>query len=1409
MFSVLYVDDERDLLELGKLFLEQSQEFRVVTAASAREALELLTTLSCNAIVSDFQMPGMNGIEFLKTVRQRYGNIPFILFTGRGREEIVIEAINNGADFYLQKGGDATSQFAELSHKIRQATARRNAEISLIESEKRLADIIDFLPDATFAIDRDGIIIAWNRAIEEMTGLSAEVMIGKGDHEYAIPFYGERRPILIDMIFMSDQEIEPYYLNILRKDNTLMAETNLPFPKGTRKTVTAKAGPLYNQQGELVGFIEAIRDITESKKAEDELRAAYEQISASEEELREQIEVIAETEKKYRDLFENSAIGIFRITPEGKFAAINTRFARIAGYESTQEMMEAIHDIRTQLYVNPDDCDRIVHTLKTVGFVKDFRIRYYNRNRLPFWVMINATAVRNPQGTIQYYEGSIEDITEQIKTEEALVREKKFSSAVINSVPGMLYVYDSEGRLVRWNRAHETMTGYSAEELNNMSLLDWYKGDDKAITTISAGVERALKEGYARAEADLQTKSGKKIPFLFTAQRLEIDGKIYFTGIGIDISDRKKAEDELRAAFEHLTASEEELRGQYEILAQGERNVRESECKFRAIFESSPDALMLHDGGKLIDCNRHMLDLFGFDSLGELIDLYPADLSPEVQPDGSDSLAAAQAHIHAAYGKGEERFDWIHRKKDGMTFTAEVAITTLDLCGKTLLQTSIRDISQRKQSENVLLERERRLREAQEMAHLGFWVWDVKTGKVEWSDEVFRIFGLDPEQFSPQIDSILALSPWADDHERDKELIQKAMMSREMGTYDQRFIRPDKSTGYYHSTFQGRYDNGGNLISIVGTVLDITDRKRVEVALLEKTEEINQYFLTSLDLFCIADTGGYFRRLNPEWERTLGYPLADLEGRCLLDFVHPDDILTTQNAMSQLDNQREGLNITNRFRHKDGTYRFIEWRAYPRGKQIYASARDITQRLESEARYRSVIEFSPFGMHFYEIQPDGSLIFTGANPAADTILGVNNRQYIGRTLEDAFPDLVSTEIPDNYRRIARNGGSWHTDRVIYENGAIHGAFSVSVFQIRPGAIAAAFFDIKEQKKTVEALRDSEAQYRSIIDNIQDGYLRLDPDGRITMASPSAARMFGSGSPDTMLGLSMAGFYQRTETHKYILDEIARHGFISDYEVDYLRTDGSHFWGSVNAHFLHDENGNVTGTEGIIHDITKHRSMEHAIREANRKLSLLNTITRHDVANQLTILQGFTQIALQNQGDPVTADYLTKILTAADTIARQIEFTRTYHELGVRDPSWTGVEAVINDVPRRVPIHFSKTCGGIEIFADPMLEQVFFNLFDNAVRHGGKVTEITVRCEREPDGLLLIVEDDGNGIPHGEKEKIFQHGFGKNTGLGLFLVREILSITGISIKETGIPGKGARFEMLVPRSAFRHSSTKAV
>lgn len=289
MIEVLLVDDEPALLDVTTIFMEKDGSIRITAVLSAHEALDLIKTREFDVIVSDYEMPRMNGIDFLRAVRSSDPLIPFIIFTGRGREHVVIDALNLGADFYLQKGGHPLSQFAELKNMIEQAVSQKRVEMALRMSEWRLYDIINSLPDATFAIDREGRVIAWNRSIEEMTGIPGEEMLGRGDYEYALPFYGERRPILIDMIFESSDEIAKRYYGVIhKKGDLLIGETDLPVLRGQRAILWGKASPLYDDQGNKIGAIESIRDVTDRRKTEEALReseARYKGIIDAQEEL--------------------------------------------------------------------------------------------------------------------------------------------------------------------------------------------------------------------------------------------------------------------------------------------------------------------------------------------------------------------------------------------------------------------------------------------------------------------------------------------------------------------------------------------------------------------------------------------------------------------------------------------------------------------------------------------------------------------------------------------------------------------------------------------------------------------------------------------------------------------------------------------------------------------------------------------------------------------------------------------------------------------------------------------------------------------------------------------------------------------------------------------------------------------
>jgi len=256
----------------------------------------------------------------------------------------------------------------------------------------------------------------------------------------------------------------------------------------------------------------------------------------------------------------------------------------------------------------------------------------------------------------------------------------------------------------------------------------------------------------------------------------------------------------------------------------------------------------------------------------------------------------------------------------------------------------------------------------------------------------------------------------------------------------------------------------------------------------------------------------------------------------------------------------------------------------------------------------------------------------------------------------------------------------------------------------------------------------------------------------------------------------------------------------------IRRDGEVCDIIVRGGAIADETGRVISIFGANQDITERKRAENALRLAHHRLNLLTGITRHDIKNQIFILKGFLRLANSTLDDAEkTAGFMKQVERAVTMIEQQIAFTKEYENMGSNEPVWIEPEKVLPPSPDPEAIVLEITIQGVSIYADPMLEKVFFNLLDNSIKHGQHVTEIRVQCLQYNDGLVVIWEDNGVGVPDDEKDLIFEKGYGKNTGLGLFLVREILSITGITIRETGKHGNGARFEIFVPKGAYRFTN----
>ena len=528
MISVLYVDDEPALLDLTRRFLERDREYSVDCAVSARIALEKISSRPYDVIVSDYQMPGMDGISFLKSLRASGNSTPFIIFTGKGREEVVIQALNEGADFYLQKGGDPNAQFAELAHKVRQAVQQQRAEARIRDHEQREADIINFLPDATFAIDTSGQVIAWNRAMEKMTGVSAGDMLGKGAYEYAIPFYRERRPILIDLIFGSQEMVAGKYPYIRKEGDRYFSEIFIPHLNGGKGAhLWFTASPLYDTAGRIVGGIESIRDITERKQTEEALR---------------------ESEENYRHLFENATEGIL-IAQDDRLVRVNPLLAEMLGHPAGYIMARPFTD-----FIHPDDRemvqDRHIRRMLGEDIPRRYEFRVINGEGAVRWAEITATRITwsGRPASLSY----IVDITERRRAEEALLESQENYRRIVDTAAEGIWQIDEQSRITYVNRRMADMLGYTHGEM------------------VGADVTSFMPPGEHVDSVFRKDQQRKGVVDHFERQYIRKDGSILWTRVAItpiigsdgtyhgsfamlsDITDRKEAEAALRESEERL-----------------------------------------------------------------------------------------------------------------------------------------------------------------------------------------------------------------------------------------------------------------------------------------------------------------------------------------------------------------------------------------------------------------------------------------------------------------------------------------------------------------------------------------------------------------------------------------------------------------------------------------------------------------------------------------------------------------------------------------------------------------------------------------------------------------------------------------------------------------------------------------
>ncbi len=461
----------------------------------------------------------------------------------------------------------------------------------------------------------------------------------------------------------------------------------------------------------------------------------------------------------------------------------------------------------------------------------------------------------------------------------------------------------------------------------------------------------------------------------------------------------------------------------------------------------------------------------------------------------------------------------------------------------------------------------------------------------------------------------------------------------------------------------------------------------------------------------------------------------------------------------------------------------------------------------SETRFRELAELMP--QTIFEIDLEGKILYI--NTAGADVFGVTKQKIAdGTNIRDyVLPEYIGQMTQGLANVMAGGKSPGETYGLKKGDGSIMKAL-VSTSPIKRQGTIAGFrgvvVDITDRTLLKEQLEENTKLLSGILQASPVGVFRLDRQGHVIFVNETFSKITGIAS-SVILGKYWADILEPTDKQRLLGDISAaiKERKIVGSETRFISPDRSIYWLYGQGAPLFDSAGNLSGWAGTITDITERKKIEDAIALANKKLNLMNNITRHDILNTITGVYGLIDMAKVTTSTEERTHLLNDVKDLVRLIQRQIDFTKQYQEVGIHIPQWQNVLDVINRVLpnfNKSGINFVIDLKNVEIYADPLLEKVFYNLIDNSIRYGLTLTTISIYFKQSADGITLVFEDDGVGIPASEKEHIFERGVGKNTGLGLFMTREILLITQIDIRENSIPGKGARFEILVPKGTFR-------
>ncbi len=1282
-----------------------------------------------DALVQEIRQAGKVINGELRT-RDKYGNIHWLLTSA----SLIIAA---GESYLLTQSMDMTD--------------RKLAEETLKAANKQLQDIIDFLPDATLIVDKDNKIIAWNRAIEEMTGILKTSIIGRGHYQASIPFYGEVRPFLMDLVGMNDTDLAAKYSNVRRIGSVVHAEVFTPALYHNRGAyVFAVASPLLDDAGNTVGRIESIRDITERRRMEDHLR---------------------QSEERYRTILDEMEEGYQETDLNGNYTFFNDAFLQIVGY--TKEEMMGMNFSR----LSADDEE----TRKVIQAYKD--VRYGSAiNRNLKWDIIRKDGSRrtceffpslrkDANGLIIGFRGIGRDITESRRAAEMLRKSEKLYTTLVNAIPDVIIHSDLEGNILFVNDKALQKGGYSREEMVGRPLHSFVAPAYRKEALWNKQLMLDNKAGHR--EYNLLAKDGRKIPFDVNGDVLRDDKgmPVGFVNVCRDISERRRTEKLLKERDDRLRGITENLPGVvYQFYARGNG-------EYGVSYISEP----LDEFSKMvIGDTPPNLDIF-FESF----------VSRVCEEDRERLLFSIKTAVDTVTSWN---FEGRIAASSGESIWFQGLSVPKRLDHGIIFNGILLNINERKMAEE-------KSRQFEEKFHKIFMTTPNAVSLTRLRDglliDVNKSFA---DIIGSKRESVLGkkiteppINFWVNPSER--ELMVAELKSGKDVVHGELKFRRDDGTerfGVYSSRII-KIDGDECLIFILQ---DVTERKLAE-------EKFRKIFMTTPDCIAISRLeNGTIIDVNKGFENIIGWERNEVIGK--ESNKRPFNFWVDQSErdlmVEELKSGRDIQHCELKFKRKDDSVRDGVYSArtiHIDGDEcLIFILQDVTERKLAEEKFRKIFMTSPDCIAITRLK-DGLII--DGNQGFEEIVGWELKEVIG---------TKSTEWPMNFW-VDLSVRNFMEAEVRAGRDVLHQEFEFrrKDGSVRQGIFSARPIKIDDEESLIFIVQDvtdsklAEEKFRQVFMTTPDciAITRL-RDGTVLDINEAGAAMVGWKREEVI------GSKSTEPPYYFWVDESARDFMVTELkagrDVMYHEFEFRHGDGSIRTGIYSARTIDIDGDACIIfimQDVTRQKRMERDLAESN-KMKLISQISSgvaHEVRNPLHAIQAISEaMAIDMDKNSIYEDYLMHIKAQVQRLSHLmkdlLELGKPIHSSQFCVASLTDIASASLEYWSEAYPHLSRKITvldhlqtGNTVLADAnKIQQVIINLMDNAVKHSSQDEEVVLEFDKTSDNcLMLMVIDQGTGIKSQDLPKVFEPFFTTSkggTGLGLSICKHIVESHGGSI-----------------------------